>query len=90
MFPTKTLPVATWQPLCPRDLTAPEMLALAEEFTKAMERFAAGDFAAAADIFEAINARQADGPSTFYANICRRYAQQPPKDFDGTIRLESK
>ncbi|HEY8519351.1 MAG TPA: adenylate/guanylate cyclase domain-containing protein [Gammaproteobacteria bacterium] len=87
----KTEPVVVHEVLGADAPPAPERAALVEIFAAALDRFQAGDWAAAEARFEQIAARDpGDGPARYYLGLARRYRTDPPSAWDGTVEVGVK
>jgi len=86
----KTFGVPVYAPLGPKGAAPPPGLA---EYHDAIMKYYARDFASAAELFKAANAKM--GGEDFlcqnYVSRCEHYlAEPPPKDWDGTYVLKEK
>lgn len=64
-----------------------EMQSIQNEFSKAYTLFKSGEFKKALEIFTKI---EGDGPSHKYIEKCLKLIENPPQDWDGTIRATEK
>ena len=91
----KTEPVAVFEPLARESEQAAsdraELRGFVADFSRGVERYAAGDFAAAREAFLAAQrGRPDDKATTLYLQLCEQTAAARPGDFDGVIRLTEK
>lgn len=89
MVKGKSLSLPVYEVLAGRDdADRAAKIALKQRFEHARSCYAERDFAAAAELFAAI---ENDALSKLYAERCRRFVSTPPPDsWDGTSRLEEK
>ena len=82
--------VAIYQPLGERAAATAETLDRLERFTRALEAFAAGQFAAAGQAFAEL-AAAGDAPAAAYRDVCADLAADPPgPQWDGALELSEK
>ena len=96
----KTEPVEAYEPLARADQAdaqtggrmADTLRRLIDEFTPGVEKYAAGDFAAAKAHFEAVLTVRDDGPARAYLRLCEIALADPAfrADFNGVIQLTEK
>ncbi|MDY7010431.1 MAG: adenylate/guanylate cyclase domain-containing protein [Planctomycetota bacterium] len=84
----KTESVAVWEPLARRTDADEQLRKFADDFARGVELYAAGDFNAARECFQAIITERNDPAARLYIRLC----EEGPKatDFDGIIRLTEK
>lgn len=58
-----------------------------DTFAQGLKRFQSQDWQAAYELFKS---NQDDGPSQYYADLCKQYLSTPPQQFDGGIELTKK
>ncbi len=88
----KTESVAVWNVLAMAEHADAELRKACKGFARAMELFTDRNFAAAAELFEALAAARADDkPAKLYLSLCQQYLTVPPgPDWDGTLELTEK
>jgi Adenylate cyclase, family 3 (some proteins contain HAMP domain) len=75
---------------CQNPCTPPDYPALCREYKTAYDEYFFGRFEAAANQFETLVAKYGDGPSRTLAARCRVLISQPPQNWDGIWKMESK
>lgn len=87
----KTQALNVYELLCP-ELNAPMIREdYLDSYREGMAAFQAGDWESAWKLFCALLREQPqDGPSRYYQRLSKEFRRQPPKEWDGIIRLESK
>jgi adenylate cyclase len=88
----KAEPVEVYEPLARLSEADDKLRRLAEEFSRGVEKFSAGDFSAAQSIFQAVLEIRDDGPTRAYLRLCGQALSDEKlrTAFDGVIRLTEK
>ena len=87
----KELPVKVYELLAKKGELSNESAKVLGEYNKGLDLFYKTDYKEAQNHFDkALKLDKLDGPSQFYANVSKEYAENPPKDWDGNFNLESK
>lgn len=84
----KTEPVSVWEPLDRKANADDKLRKLAEDFTRGVELYAAGDFQTAREQFQTILAERDDPAARRYLQLSDAGPNQA--EFDGIIRLAEK
>jgi adenylate cyclase len=75
---------------CENHCTPPEYAKLCAEYTSAYELYAAGHFTEAKALFDGMVARFSDGASRTLGQRCAQLAAEPPPDWKGIWKMDSK
>ncbi|MCG2725530.1 MAG: adenylate/guanylate cyclase domain-containing protein [Elusimicrobia bacterium] len=87
----KELPVKVYELLARKGDLSDEAAKLLGEYNNGLDLFYKTDYKKAQTHFDkALKLDNMDGPSKFYKNISREYAENPPENWDGSFNLRSK
>jgi adenylate cyclase len=84
----KSEPVELFE--CRNPCTPPNYEVLCKKYKSACDEYFFGRFEVAAQQFEALAVEYADGPSRTLAARCKALLTQPPRDWNGIWKLDSK